>query len=231
MNIKSSIIIPTFNEEMTIIKILKKINQVFNNSGEYEIIIVDDCSTDNTTSILNQNKDLFNNLIINKKNIGKGGCIKKALEIAKHDYIFFQDADDEYDPEDFKKFFDVINKFKPDLIIGSRFNYSNYTRSHYFLNKLGNKIISNLFNILNNTTFTDIYSCYVVFKKDLINPRDLKTFGFEQQAEILSKIVRDGKKFYEVPINYNGRTYEEGKKIKFYDIFPVIFQIIKCRLI
>ena len=69
------------------------------------------------------------------------------------------------------------------------------------------------------------------FQKDLINPKDLKTFGFEQQAEILSKIVRDGKKFYEVPINYNGRTYEEGKKIKFYDIFPVIFQIIKCRLI
>ena len=231
MEIKSSIIIPTFNEEITILDILKKINKVFKGSGEFEIIIIDDCSTDNTVNILNQNTELFDYLISNEKNIGKGGCIKKALEIAKNDYVFFQDADDEYDPEDFKKFFEVIIKFNPDLIIGSRFNYSNYTRSHYFLNKLGNYIISNLFNILNNTTFTDIYSCYVVFKKNLINSADLKTFGFEQQAEILSKIVKKGKKFYEVPINYNGRTYQEGKKIKFYDIFPVVYQIIKSRFI
>ncbi len=231
MKIKSSIIIPTFNEEITILNILKKINKVFKDSGEYEIIIIDDCSSDNTVNILNQNTELFDKLISNEKNIGKGGCIKKALEISKNDYIFFQDADDEYDPEDFKKFFDVIIKFNPDLIIGSRFNYSKYTRSHYFLNKIGNYIISNLFNMLNNTTFTDIYSCYVVFKKNLINPADLKTFGFEQQAEILTKIVKKGKKFYEVPINYNGRTYEEGKKIKFYDIFPVIYQLIKSRFI
>lgn len=124
----------------------------------------------------------------------------------------------------------MIDKFNPDLIIGSRFNYSSYTKSHYFFYKLGNFFISNLFNLLNNTTFTDIYSCYIVFKKDLLNPKDLKTFGFDQQAEILSKIVKKGKKFYEVPINYNGRTYEEGKKIKFYDIFPVIYQIIKSKL-
>ena len=230
MKIECSIIIPAYNEETTILKILKKINQVFKESSEYEIIVVDDFSTDSTVNILKQNTELFNKLISNEKNIGKGGCIKKALEIAKYNYIFFQDADDEYDPEDFKKFFEVIDKFNPDLIIGSRFNYSSYTKSHYFFNKLGNFFISNLFNLLNNTTFTDIYSCYIVFKKDLLNPKDLKTFGSDQQAEILSKIVKKGKKFYEVPINYNGRTYEEGKKIRFYDIFPVIYQIIKSKL-
>ena len=98
------------------------------------------------------------------------------------------------------------------MIIGSRFHYNKYIRSHYFLNKVGNFIITNLFNIIYNTTFTDIYSCYVVYKKDLINHNELKSVGFEQQAEILGKVVRNGKKFYEVPINYNGRTFEEGKK-------------------
>ena len=108
-------------------------------------------------------------------------------------------------------------------------NYSDYTRSHNFLNKVGNKLITLLFNIIYNTTFTDIYSCYACFKRDLINIDLLKTNGFEQQAEILGKVVRNSKKFYEVPINYNGRSHEEGKKIKFYHIFSVIFQIVKCR--
>ena len=103
--------------------------------------------------------------------------------------------------------------------------------SHYFLNKMGNKIITFLFNIIHNTTFTDIYSCYVCFKKELLDDKSLKTDGFEQQAEILSKIVKNGKKFYEVPINYNGRSYEEGKKIKFSDGIKYIFAIFKYRLI
>ena len=93
--------------------------------------------------------------------------------------------------------------------------------------KLRNKMITFLFNIIYNTTFTDIYSCYACFKKELLNNQSLKTVGFEQQAEILCKIVKKGKKFYEVQINYNGRSHEEGKKIKFYHIFPVIIQIFK----
>ena len=96
--------------------------------------------------------------------------------------------------------------------------------------KIGNHILTFIFNILYNTTFTDIYSCYACFKKELLNVDSLKTDGFEQHAEILGKIIRRGRKFYEVPINYNGRTYEEGKKIKFHHIFLVIFQIIKGRI-
>ena len=117
------------------------------------------------------------------------------------------------------------------MIIGSRFNYADYTRSHFFFNKIGNYFITFLFNIIYQTTFTDVYSCYACFKKELLNHNKLKTNGFEQHAEILCKVARNGKTFYEVPINYNGRTHDEGKKIKFYHIFSVIYQIVVGRFI
>ena len=129
------------------------------------------------------------------------------------------------------KFNNLIDKFEPDLIIGSRFNYSDYTRSHNIFNKFGNFFITTLFNILYNTTFTDIYSCYACFKKKNLDISSLKTEGFEQHAEILCKVVKNGKKFYEVPINYNGRSEDEGKKIRFYHIFGVIFQFMIRRFI
>ena len=221
-----SIIVPAYNEQDTILKILNKLNNVFKGRYEYEIIVINDCSTDQTKKILDENKDLYESVINNNNNIGKGGSIKKALQISNGDYIFFQDADDEYDPKDFEKFFYVIENFDPDCIIGTRFKFNDYIRSHYFFNKIGNFVITNLFNLIYNTTFTDIYSCYFVFKRELIDFNKLKTSGFEQQAEILARVVKNGKKFYEVPINYNGRTFEEGKKIKFKDFFKVIYQIL-----
>ena len=172
---------------------------------------------------------LIDKLERNEKNSGKGFSVKKGINLSEGQYILFQDADLEYDPEDFKKFFDLINKFEPDLIIGSRFIYSEYTRSHNILNKFGNNFITLLFNLIYNTTFTDIYSCYACFKKNLLDANNLKSSGFEQHAEILSKVVTAGSKFYEVPINYNGRSHDEGKKIKFYHIFAVIYQIIVRR--
>ena len=224
-----SIIVPIYNEEKTILQILKKLSEIKKWGYPFEVIVINDGSTDTTNYILSENKTLIDKLLNNKKNSGKGYSVKKGLEIADGKYVIFQDGDLEYDPNDFKKFFKLIEKFNPDLIIGSRFVYAEYTRSHYFLNKIGNKFITLLFNILYNTTFTDIYSCYACFKKELISVDLLKTSGFEQHAEILGKVVRNGKKFYEVPINYNGRGHEEGKKIKFYHIFSVIFQIIKCK--
>lgn len=222
-----SIIVPVFNEENTILKILNKLSDIRNWGYSFEIIVINDGSDDNTGNILSENNFLIDKHINNEMNFGKGYSVKKGLEIANGKYVIFQDADMEYDPNDFIKFFKLLDKFEPDLIIGSRFVYAEYTRSHYFLNKIGNNIITFLFNVIHNTTFTDIYSCYVCFKKEILDDKSLKTVGFEQQAEILSKIVKNGKKFYEVPINYNGRSYEEGKKIKFYHIFPVIIQIIK----
>jgi len=225
-NILISILIPSFNEEKTILNILNRISKTIDSSINYEVVIINDGSTDNTLKLLEQNKNLYNQLITYERNYGKGNAIKKGLEASKGKYIFFQDADLEYDPIDINKFTKLINRFEPDLIIGSRLNYSEYTRSHNILNKFGNKLITLIFNLLYNTTFTDIYSCYACFKKDLLNEKNLKTKGFEQHAEILCKVIKKGKKFYEVPISYNGRTHEEGKKIKFYHIFSVLFRIV-----
>ena len=225
-NILISILIPSFNEEKTILNILNRISKTIDTSINYEVVIINDGSTDNTLKLLEQNKNLYNQLITYERNYGKGNAIKKGLEASKGKYIFFQDADLEYDPIDINKFIKLINRFEPDLIIGSRLNYSEYTRSHNILNKFGNKFITFIFNLFYNTTFTDIYSCYACFKKDLLNEKNLKTKGFEQHAEILCKVIKKGKKFYEVPISYNGRTHEEGKKIKFYHIFSVLFRIV-----
>ena len=221
-----SIIVPVYNEENTVITILKKVNQLKEHNISFEVIVVDDGSSDNSLSLIKENQNLYNQLISNERNYGKGYAIKKGLELSKGKYVTFQDADLEYDPKDLLKFFTLIKNLNPDLIIGSRINYSEFTRSHNILNKYGNTLITFIFNIFYNTTFTDIYSCYVCFKKDLLNINYLKSKGFEQQAEILCKIVKKGKKFYEVPINYNGRSHYEGKKIKFYHIFGVILQII-----
>ena len=225
-NILISILIPSFNEEKTILNVLNRISKTIDPSINYEVVVINDGSTDNTLELLEQNKNLYNQLITYEKNYGKGNAVKKGLEVSKGKYIFFQDADLEYDPIDINKFTKLINRFEPDLIIGSRLNYSEYTRSHNILNKFGNMLITLIFNIFYNTTFTDIYSCYACFKKDLLNEKNLKTKGFEQHAEILCKVIKKGKKFYEVPISYNGRTHEEGKKIKFYHIFSVLFRIV-----
>ena len=226
-----SIIIPTYNEEHTVIEVLKKIKNNSPNLCKYEVIVIDDGSTDQSRKLLENNKHLFDKLLVNETNKGKGFSVKKGILNASGTHIIFQDAAFEYDPGDFKKFVKIFLDFNADGIIGSRFIYSNYTRSHNILNKIGNKLLTFVFNLLYNTTFTDIYSCYFAFKKDLLNVHELRTEGFEQHAEILCKVMKKGNKFYEVPINYNGRDVSEGKKIKPHHFFLVLFQIIRGRII
>ena len=226
-----SIIIPVYNEERSIIKVLEKIKNNSSNLFKHEVIVIDDGSTDQSKKLLENNRHLFDKLLINETNRGKGFSIKKGILNASGTHIIFQDADFEYDPADIKKFEKIFLDFNADGIIGSRFVYSNYTRSHNLLNKIGNTLITFIFNLLYNTTFTDIYSCYFAFRKDLLDANKLRTEGFEQHAEILCKVMRKGKKFYEVPISYNGRTHSEGKKIKAYHFFLVLFQIIRGRII
>ncbi len=227
--LKISIIIPAFNEESTIIELLKKVKEVETEGFEKEIIVVDDCSSDDTLLLLERNKNLYTKLIKSKVNSGKGGAVKKGLLNATGEYILFQDADLEYDPSDYQKLLKPVLNFKADIVIGSRLAASQLTRVYYFWHKLGNKFITFLFNVLNNTTFTDIYSCYLLFRSDLLKPEDLCSDGWDQQAEILSLIVSRGKSFYEVPVNYYGRTYEEGKKIRAHHAVAVLLTILRKR--
>jgi len=226
-----SIIIPAFNEERTIIQILEKIKNNASTQFKYEVIVIDDGSKDQTKKLLENNKNLYDKLLINESNKGKGYSVKKGILNSSGTHIIFQDADLEYDPIDFKKFEKIFLEFNADGIIGSRFIYSDYTRSHNILNKIGNKILTLIFNILYNTTFTDVYSCYFAFKKNLIDPNLLETEGFEQHAEILCRVIKNGNKFYEVPIRYNGRNTSEGKKIKAHHFLTVLFQILKRRFL
>jgi len=225
--VKLSIIIPAYNEENTIIELLNKVDAADLQGVEKEVIVVEDCSTDKTLFLLNKNKKLYTELIEFKVNRGKGAAVRSGISKATGDYILFQDADLEYDPNDYKKMLEPVLQFNADVVIGSRLLASQLTRVYYFWHKLGNKFITLVFNLLNNTTFTDIYSCYLLFKADLIQPDKLLTNGWEQQAEILSTIVSKGKSFYEVPINYYGRTYEEGKKIRSHHAIAVLFTIFK----
>ena len=225
--IKLSILVPAFNEENTIIEILEKVSKVEIEGVKKEIIVIDDCSLDKTLSLLEKNKNLYDLLIRMKQNSGKGAAIKEGLKKATGNYILFQDADLEYDPLDYKKLIEPVLRFNADLVIGSRLLSSQLTRVYYFWHKVGNKFLTFLFNVLNNTTFTDIYSCYLLFRRSLINPNNLETSGWEQQAEILATSVKKSKIHYEVPISYAGRTFEEGKKIKGRHVFKVVFMIIK----
>mgnify|MGYP000229876064 FL=1 len=226
-----SIIVPAYNEEKTIIEILEKIKNNSSDFFKYEVIVIDDASTDQSRKLLEDNKHLYDKLLVNDTNKGKGFSVKRGISSASGTHVIFQDADLEYNPSDFKKFEKIFIDFDADGIIGSRFMYSNFTRSHNILNKIANTFLTLLFNLLYNTTFTDVYSCYFAFKKNLLNVQELRTKGFEQHAEILCKVIKRGNKFYEVPISYNGRNASEGKKIKPHHFFLVLFEIIRGRFI
>ncbi len=221
-----SIIVPVYNEENTILEILTRLEKLKFLSFKKEIIVVEDGSTDNTKKILENHKNLYDKIYFNQKNEGKGSAVRNGLAKAKGEYVVIQDGDLEYNPDDLVKFEKVFLNFKADGIIGSRFSYDQYIRSHSILNKFANFLLTLFFNTIYNTTFTDIYSCYFAFRKELIDIEKLKVNGFAQHAEILTHVIKKGSKFYEVPINYDGRNFSEGKKIKFYHFFPVIFQIL-----
>ena len=229
--IKISILIPVYNEEATIIYLLKSVQKEISKikTVNFEIIVIDDCSNDNTSKLLRENENLYNHVISLEKNQGKGGAILQGLEKAKGEYILFQDADLEYSPKDYKTLIRPIVDFDVDVVMGSRFLAPQFTRVHYFWHKVGNWGLTLIFNILNNTTFTDIYCCYLIYRKSLVPLEKIKTIGWEQHGEILSLAIKKGEVFFEVPITYRGRSYDEGKKIRGFHIFKILYTITMTR--
>jgi glycosyltransferase involved in cell wall biosynthesis len=224
--LKLSVLVPAFNERDTILAVLENVRGQSVEGVDIEVIVIDDGSTDGTPDLLNSNPNLYDHFLQLPKNLGKGGAIKAGLGKATGDYILFQDADHEYDPAEYAKLLVPAMEYGADVIMGSRFLAPPYTRVHYYWHKVGNKFITFVFNITNNTTFTDIYSCYLMFRRSLIDPNELTTMGWEQHAEILTIVASRGKVLYEVPITYKGRTYEEGKKIRARHMIAVLWTIV-----
>jgi glycosyltransferase involved in cell wall biosynthesis len=229
-NSQLNIVIPVFNEEKTILSVLNKLNSECKSIKDKNIIVVDDGSKDKTPFLLKKNAKFYSKLIISENNLGKGGAIMLALEHIKTGYVLIQDADLEYDPVEIPRLWNLVRENDIDVLLTTRLSGSPLTRVHYFWHKLGNKFITFVFNIVNNTTFTDIYSGYIIFRRDLIDSKKLIFKGWAQQAEILTFLKHKSKKIYEAPITYKGRTYEEGKKINAVAVAPVLFSMFWSKL-
>ena len=227
---KISVIIPCYNEEKTIEKIVSKILNL--KDLNLEIIIVDDNSTDLSKDIIeNKLKNKINKLIINDRNYGKGYSIRKGFEVASGDVILIQDADLEYDPNDYEKLLKPIKDGFADVVYGSRFIGSEEKRVLYFWHMIGNKILTLISNMLTNLNLTDMEVCYKVFKSDVIKNIELKENRFGFEPEITAKISKKKIRIYEVGVKYFGRTYSEGKKINWKDGFSALRCIIKYNLL
>jgi glycosyltransferase involved in cell wall biosynthesis len=228
--IRLSVIVPAYNEENTVLEVLERVNAQSVDGVEFEVVVVDDGSSDGTGTLLEANPDAYNRLVRLPSNQGKGAAVKAGLAVASGDFVLFQDADLEYDPADYARLLEPVLRFDVDLVMGSRMLAPSFTRVHYFWHKQGNRLLTFIFNVLYNTTFTDIYSCYLLYRRSLLDPASLRTTGWEQHAEILCRVIAGGGAFFEVPISYNGRTYGEGKKIRARDAWPVVATIITSRV-
>ena len=230
---KLSIIIPCYNECLSIEKIIEKVNFFIISEDKYEceVIVIDDYSTDGTRQIL-QTKILskITKLILNDKNYGKGFSVRRGIEESSGDIILIQDADLEYDPQDYSKLITPIKNNIADVVIGSRFIGADEKRVLFYWHSLGNKILTTLSNFFSNLNLTDMENCYKVFRSEVIKSIKLceNRFGFE--PEVIAKIAKKDLRIYEVGVKYHGRKYSEGKKITWKDGFSAIRCIVYYNL-
>lgn len=216
---KISIIIPCFNEQDTIGEIIHRVliqTQKFQNL-EFEIIIIDDSSKDETINEIKKNDDKRIKLFINNQNFGKGYCLRKGIKEAEGDVILFQDADLEYNPSDYSKLLKPIFEGNADVVFGSRFIGSDEKRVLYFWHRIGNLFLTLLSNMCTNLNLTDMENGYKVFKSSAIKNLNFFENRFGIEPEITAKIAKKKLKIYEVGVSYFGRTYAEGKKITWKD--------------
>ncbi len=226
-----SIIIPVFNEKNNIEKIIKDINEKINYNKQ--IIVVDDHSNDGTREILNSK--LFSQvdkIIYHEKNLGKGAAIKSSIPYIEGEIVAIQDADLEYDPSDLNLLIEKIISGKTKIAYGSRvLNKQRYNNVGFTSNfrVLGNHLLTLVSNIINKQKLTDAHTCYKVFDCNIFKKLELKENGFSFCPEVNTKISKLNETILEVPINYNGRSVLEGKKIKLSDAFSALYTIIKYR--
>ncbi|MFQ5721258.1 MAG: glycosyltransferase family 2 protein [Candidatus Aminicenantales bacterium] len=224
---KLSVIIPVFNEKKTIKEVINRVQNV-EVGLEKEIIVVDDGSQDGTREILESLSQPHFKVLFHARNRGKGAALQTGLAQAEGDIIIIQDADLEYDPQDYPKLLQPILEGRADVVYGSRFLGSPH-RAHFFWHYFGNKFLTTLSNMLSNLNLTDMETCYKVIKKEVLDKISLKSKRFGIEPEITIKLAKLKCRIYEVPISYWGRNYAEGKKIGWKDALAAIFHIFRYK--
>lgn len=224
---KLSVIIPVYNEKNTLEKIVDLVRSV--DGIEKEIIIVDDGSTDGSVDLIKDIGKRYSDIkiVIKGENRGKGHTLKVGFKESTGDYVIIQDADLEYDPQDYKKLLRALEEDKIDVVYGSRFsgNYEKMSTLHYF----GNKLLTLLTNLFYGVMLTDMETCYKLIPGDFVRSLNIKSDRFDFEPEITAKILKSGLKIREVPISYSGRDFSEGKKITWRDGFKAVYTLIKFR--
>ena len=225
---KLSVIVPVFNERNTVAEIVRQMRAV-DLPVEREIVIVDDGSGDGTRDVLSQLADSTVHVVLHPHNRGKGAAIRTGLAQVTGDLVLIQDADLEYDPDDWPKLLAPILKGRAQVVYGSRF--TGERRNMLFLHWIGNRFLSLLTNVLYNTTLSDMETCYKLFDRELIDSIDLRSERFDFEPEVTAKILRRGIRIYEVPISYSGREFDEGKKITWRDGVVAVKTLVKYRFL
>jgi len=227
---KLSIVIPVYNEAKTIGEIVRAVRAI-NLPLEKEIVLVNDCSRDKTGEALEQLKAAEPSLIIahHEVNQGKGAALRTGFRLTTGDIVLIQDADLEYTPRDYPQLLAPILEGHADVVFGSRFAGGGAHRVHLFWHMIGNKLLTLLSNMMTNLNLTDMEVCYKVFRAEVLKKIEIKENRFGFEVEITAKVAKQRCRIYEVPINYHGRAYDEGKKITWRDGFSALRCIVQYR--
>ena len=225
---KLSVVIPCYNEKDTIREV---VGRVLAEHTPKEVIVVDDGSTDGTRDILEKEiRPIVDKVILHEMNMGKGAALSTGFKAATGDFVVIQDADLEYNPEEYGKLLKPLVDGRADAVYGSRFVTGEERRVLYYWHYLGNRFLTFLSNIFTNINLTDMETCYKAFRAELIKSMDFKERGFGFEPEVTAKLARRNCRIYEVSISYQGRSYDEGKKIGWRDGVWALWCIVKYNL-